>query len=134
MRYRNIFSAFVLLSIALSSHVGFSQSTNELNADQKARVGFSIHLLNYDNAYNFETSRGEACYQTLSYSVEHGAILPDLNTDGMSSNDLKAISDYKERLKALCANPPAWSALLQMEEAYQKYLDASLRKQSRYKE
>ncbi len=133
MRYRNIFSAFVLLSIVLSSHIGFTQSSIELNADQKARVSFSVHLLNYDNAYSFETARGEAYFHLLAYSVEHGVVVPDLNMDGISGNDQKAISDYTERLKALCASPPEWNTLLQMEEDYQKYLDSTLRKKSKYK-
>lgn len=105
--------------------------SSELNQDELARLSFSVHLLTYDTVSAFESSLGEAYFQTMIHAYENG-IKPEMSLTGISGKDQAKILDYQTRLEALRTNPPTWNELVKLEDAYRKFVDRRLSRKSKY--
>lgn len=133
MNYRICTAAFLFSVLMAWSGTALSQTKNDLNPDEMARLKFSVHLVTYDRTESFESALGEAYFQTMIFAFENTGALPELSLAGIPSHDLQLIEKYSSKLTAVKSNIPEWSFLLTMEAQYQKWLDSTLSKVSRFK-
>ncbi len=127
------FGSNIILASLILCFSSVNGQSSDLTQDELARLSFSVHLLTYDTVSAFESSLGEAYFQTMIHGYENG-VKATLDLTGITPKDKRKIADYQARLEALRANIPTWNQLLKLEDAYQKYLDRSQSKQSKYKQ
>jgi hypothetical protein len=130
MKIKEIFFAVLLLTILLISDKSYSQNLTE---DEEMRVKYSVHLVTYDTVSAFDNSLGEAYFKLLVFTFAEEQIIPEINFQLLSDNDRKILQNHVEKFNIIKANPPAWEELLLKEAEYLKWIDASQRRQSKYK-
>ena len=108
------------------------QLKGQFSDDQKARIKFSVHLINYATPPTFKSPEGEAAYNLINFSFMENQLIPAINLEVLNSEDKAIMVNHISLLEQAKTNTLSWEQLMKLEVQYLNWIDRAQRRNSKY--